>query len=573
MDIVGRRVMVLGGWGLVGSAICRALVSEEPRAVILTSLRRWQTEEELAILRAEFPDAPVAFLGEWGDVFARAEHKDMPREEVLADGDRRASVVRDVLGALEPGRYRDSFLYQIIHKHQPEIIIDCINSATAFAYQDIFKSGREAIEAIEEYPKTQDFGTLQFAVERFLATAYIPQLIRHVQTLHHAMKQVRTRIYVKIGTSGTGGMGLNIPYTHSEERPSPVLLAKAAVAGAHTLLLFLMARTPGGPIIKELKPAALIGWKTIAHGAVRSGDRPMRLFDCPPDHAVTLEGTFSSAPPPRLAEVFERQPERTLESVFIDTGENGIFAAEEFEAVTTIGQMEFVTPEEIAQAVIFEIKGGNTGHDIINSLDQACMGPTYRAGVMRSKALARMHQLEREHGEDSVAFEQLGPPKLTKILYEAYILGRQENDLERLATLDAPTMCRFATELLETDASLRSRILSVGIPILLPDGRRLLRGPVVKIPALKGKKELPITPEMIDRWAEEGWVDLRRQNFDVWRHRIRRIIADLTAIEPDDTSSRHERNRAFWFGDSGFSAGKLAGWILSIEDQGARMKS
>lgn len=37
-----------------------------------------------------------------------------------------------------------------------------------------------------------------------------------------------------------------------------MLLSKSALAGAHSLLLFLMARTPGGPITKEIKPAAAI---------------------------------------------------------------------------------------------------------------------------------------------------------------------------------------------------------------------------------------------------------------------------------------------------------------------------
>ena len=68
-----------------------------------------------------------------------------------------------------------------------------------------------------------------------------------------AMVKAGTGAYIKIGTSGTGGMGLNIPYTHSEEKPSRVLLSKSALAGAQTLLLFLMARTPGGPITQEIK--------------------------------------------------------------------------------------------------------------------------------------------------------------------------------------------------------------------------------------------------------------------------------------------------------------------------------
>ena len=53
------------------------------------------------------------------------------------------------------------------------------------------------------------------------------------------------QIYVKVGTTGTGGMGINIPYTHSEDKPSLTLLAKSAIGFAHTGLLFLLARTPG----------------------------------------------------------------------------------------------------------------------------------------------------------------------------------------------------------------------------------------------------------------------------------------------------------------------------------------
>ena len=47
------------------------------------------------------------------------------------------------------------------------------------------------------------------------------QLVRHVMMLDRALSEAGTRLYVKVGTTGTGGMGLNIPYTHSEDRPRP----------------------------------------------------------------------------------------------------------------------------------------------------------------------------------------------------------------------------------------------------------------------------------------------------------------------------------------------------------------
>ena len=75
-----------------------------------------------------------------------------------------------------------------------------------------------------------------------------------------------------------------------------------------------------------------------------------------------------------------------LKTVFIDTCENGIFSAAEFETISTVGQMQFVTPEEIAENAILEIKGHNTGHDVINAIDSASMEPSYRAGFMHQSA-------------------------------------------------------------------------------------------------------------------------------------------------------------------------------------------
>ena len=41
------RDIVLGGWGLVGSAICRELVKQEPETITLTSLTREQAEDAI----------------------------------------------------------------------------------------------------------------------------------------------------------------------------------------------------------------------------------------------------------------------------------------------------------------------------------------------------------------------------------------------------------------------------------------------------------------------------------------------------------------------------------------------
>src|SRR6185503_8760581 len=90
--------------------------------------------------------------------------------------------------------------------------------------------------------------SLQELTDTLIISQSVPQLVRHVFLLYEAMKRARTRLYLKIGTTGTGGMGFNIPYTHSEAKPSAQLMSKTAVAFAQTGLLFLMSRTPDAPI-------------------------------------------------------------------------------------------------------------------------------------------------------------------------------------------------------------------------------------------------------------------------------------------------------------------------------------
>ena len=261
-----------------------------------------------------------------------------------------------------------------------------------------------------------------------------------------------------------------------------------------------------------------------------------------------------------------------LENVFIDTGENGVFSLEEFAAITTGEQMEFVTPEEIADVVVRELQGGNTGRDVINALDNAVMGPTYRAGLMRHWALEKLRALEKEKGARSVAFENLGPPRLSKLLFEADLLAEAFTTMDEVRAATPALLSARTLELLKENPKRRSEIVSIGIPIVLPDGR-VLRGPECKIPVVVAPTDThPVTPEAFEAWVRAGWVDLREANMARWKERFCRIEAEVTAIPATDSSSRFLRDRQFW-GEEGFiQPGKIVGWIFATEDKGARMK-
>jgi len=563
MVISNKSVLVLGGWGLVGSAICRKLMEENPKQIILTSLKESEAKEACETMRREYPKAGRNFFVPWwGNIFVRNEFKDLTRDEILNDQPRRTKFLDDVIEELTSEVLERSALYQLITKYKPDIVIDCINSATAIAYQDIFQSSRDVVLALKN-----NSANLRDTVEKLLATQYTPQLIRHVQIFYRSMNIAKTTTYVKIGTSGTGGMGLNIPYTHSEEKPSRVLLSKSVVAGAHTMLLFLMGRTPDAPITKEIKPTGAIAWKKIAYGEIAKRGKPIDLYDCAPDKGIELKGKFKI----RMENIVEPTGEH-LKSVFIDTGENGIFSRGEFEAIATPGQMEFVTPEEIAESVLYEIRGGNTGHDIINALDNATLSPTYRAGFMFQGALAKMKKLEKEHNTNSVAFEMLGPPRLSKLLYEAHLLKKVYGTVNVVMKTSTKKMSSELTAYISVNDALRSQIISIGIPILLPNGKTLLRGNDVKIPAFRGINELNITPEHIEEWAHNGWIDLRTTNMEQWKHRLNEIRKEVELYAAGDTSSRNFRTMEYWSDFNDIDAGKIVGWVFTEEEKGKRMK-
>lgn len=564
MDIKNKTVLILGGWGLVGSATARKVVEGNPKKVILTSLHKEEAEEICEVLSKEF-NKKNFFVPFWGNIFVRYEYKDMDRQRLLDDDKTRRIMIHDIVDELDEKMLRESCIYQIIKKFKPDVIIDCINTATGIAYQNIYNSYNNVLR-ITDRNKEKDFDKLRIATEKLICTSYVPQLIRHVQILYNSMRRFGVKYYFKVGTSGTGGMGLNIPFTHSEEKPSRVLLSKSSIAGAHTLLLFLMARTPNSPLIKEIKPTAAIAWKKIAYGKICRGGRPIQLYDINVNDTEELSNVFERTSPKSYKVSGE------LKTVYIDTGENGIFSRGEFEAITTNGQMEFVTPEEIAENIFRELQGGNTGNDIISALDASAMEPSYRAGFLQHRAAQKIRELERKNRTYSVAFEMLGPPRLSKLLYEAHLINLLYKNFGNFLKENPKNYSTKFYNLIAKDHKLRNEILSIGIPILLPNGKEYLRGPEVKIPSVAEGDVIRVTKAKIEKWARDGWLDLRAENWLRWRKRFERIISETEKRFDPQYSSRYVFNKDYWHNFEEINIGKIVGWIFINEEKGLRMK-
>ncbi len=138
-------------------------------------------------------------------------------------------------------------------------------------------------------------------------------------------------------------------------------------------------------------------------------------------------------------------------------------------------------------------------------------------------------------------------------------LKRVYRTLGKVVAQSPEEMAEALTAELQKTDQLRQRIISIGLPILLPDGVSLLRGPVVKSE----------TPAL-------GWVDLTPANMAVWQERLANLLADVAKELSGDTSSYFDRvystSRSWSQDDEQFDIGEIVGWLLTNEEGGKRMK-
>src|SRR6266487_4603781 len=550
--------LILGGAGLVGKQIAHRIATDNslsPRKIVIASLHSHELENALAYLRNAPGDTSVEWVGEHGNIFVRNEYADENPKELLVDPTHRETLFADLFENIEEA-YEHSRLDTIIRRHQPDVIIDSINTATAISYQNLYTATNQARKQIHEMIESVRSSDLRYALDKteqtslalyeLLLSQSLPELIRHVLLLNKAMVEVGTRLYLKIGTTGTGGMGLNIPYTHSEDKPSAQLITKTAVAFAHTGLLFLMARTAGGPIVKEIKPGGLIGYADVT--CRRIPERGKR-------------GTFMyryTSKTEWLDEYLElHQPESMyhnmgeLELPIIDTGENGLFTRGEFETITALGQMEFITPEEIA------------------AIDGAVMNPTYRAGYLRHRALTDLERLEAETSTHSVALGHLGPPELSKLLWEAELLKLRYETLRAVLKHTPEELSEELAGLIQSVEfdQMCQTIISLGLPILLPDGSQIIRGPRIRIPE-RIEPGVRVTEEDVDAWAQKGWVDLRPPNMALWQERFEKMEKSRQDIRGRGSAAVTIEGYIY----DNICIGEVVGWIFNNERDGYRVK-
>ena len=125
------------------------------------------------------------------------------------------------------------------------------------------------------------------------------------------------------------------------------------------------------------------------------------------------------------------------------------------------------------------------------------------------------------------------------------------------------TLYQFITE----NELLRTQITSIGVPILVPDGRSLIRGPRLNIPE-SIYHELDLNDENVDAWAQKGWVDLRPSNCKTWQERFERMRRTQHMLHTRGTSSVTMKT----YLPETIEIGSVVAWLFNNDYQGYRIK-
>ena len=539
--IKDSTVLVLGA-GQIGRAACVEIIKRKPGILVLHTLTEEESKESLEWIENNFYKMETKVISSFGDI-------------LIADPDSGVSEIEYRFGTFTSELCEASRLWRLIRKFHPDLIVDGINTATVIGYgHDPYSTSRMIKKTIESDNLPGKEEVIEILKESLMAEA-IPPLVRFTQILHRAMVEYKVKRYVKISTSGLGGMASNIQYTHGdigEPGCSPRLLGKVAAAGILNQLIWTLSHTPGLDI-KMIIPTALVGWEDITTEVRMKGNcsaQGIPMFDCEEPLSLTDEELFIKHRPKELGE--------TLKMVGIDSGENGYYGIGDMTTITALGQMGCITKEEVGLAVA-ECLEGDSRYDVCAAMDSACLGPSFNSAFERQSVLKKMRELDSELESSSVALGNLGP-KVTKHLWELEIIRQLCSSLTDAANRDPEDLAEEAAHLLlKLNIGLRRQILSLKMPILLK-GNRLLLGAAWHIPTDTMPQNVNAN---FENWAMEGWVDVRSERIARWQKEIRKIFEFFRQSEKSP-QAKLQRNWQSISLTEDFNIGEVLALIYSL---------
>jgi len=531
-----KRILLIGS-GQIGKAILKKLNQLLPEAIMIHNLTFGENQE----LQSNFKfEESIEVSYSYGNIFMPYHLKDLLNNDLMS---KKEDIINYFYQEIDECSLKQSTLYTIVSRFNPDIIIDAINTAT------VLGRNYNPLQTKNEF-----INDAQLCCEQILVNDFTGKIIAFVSALKYVMESCGVKKYIKVSTTGLGGMGFNIPYTHGDNPSynlSNALMGKISASGVLHQLLWNLEHTKGLNI-SLIIPATFVGIDSVKNDDVETdiGYVKKRMGIQP---YFIKEGKY--------LRYNDCQFGKPLNFCVVRAGENHVYSINEVHALAAIGQMESITKEEVAEAVIKDFYG-DTSFNILATMDKTMLGPTYLGQHM-------IHKIYDENIEGAlgVATGNLGVTA-SKHLYELYFIKKivptmqqieklSDNDYERI-TIDINKRLLLETNIIE-------EAISLGIPIITNNGY-LYIGDYSLTPNKMQRNIL--TYENINKWARVGWIDLRKKNISSILDEIK-MVAIKRKMSLCDQDSQIIDNNLNDIKDD-YNIGELLAAIYNLNNKGRK---
>jgi hypothetical protein len=290
-------------------------------------------------------------------------------------------------------------------------------------------------------------------------------------------------------------------------------MGKISAGGVLHQLLWNLSHTPGYEI-SIVVPATFVGCESAMAEPIETGHGKVYKMKEVKPYQIKNKLEYNS-------EVSEDY----LEFPVIRAGENHVYSECELKALTAIGQMEAITKEEVALSVMEDILGNSNRGNILMHMDSGMLEPSYLGKQMVENMVGLLHQIPSPNA--GIATGNLGVT-CAKNLYELYYLKLVSSKITELIKLTDKQLMDKLSKVIEKETNLVTEVISLGLPVLYGDNEIYIGNY-----SLVGNDSKKITPDVINKWARTGWVDLRKENMLKWVKNIKEVWDDIKSNNND----------------------------------------
>lgn len=537
-----KTILVLGV-GQIGKAITKKLIEQKPEKIILHNL----TKKESLYCCEYFSKycENIELIPSYGDVFLPFEFNKLTTiEEQLENKEELLNFYYSDLGS---DILKKSTLYGLVQKWKPDLIVDAINSGTVLGNH--YKP--ELILSKVSHGAVIDVNTSA----EILLNDFVPKAINFVYSLKLVMEDFKIKKYLKVSTTGLGGMGMNMPYTHGDTPKSSLsfaLMGKISAAGVLHQLLWNLSHTTHHNI-SLLVPATFVGYDSVKFEPIETDVGLVKKINNP--KKLKLKSG-------KQLEYSSGISNDYLEFPVVRAGENHVYSLYELSALTSIGQMEAITKEEVATAAVEDICG-KTRKNLLGYMDAGMLGSTFAGKSMVEKIKTEIKNLMQKTNSTSIATGNLGVT-VAKRLYELYMVKQVCKTVDELRFVDIKKLYELIVEKLENDKNLMIEMLSLGLPIVTEDDNIYI-GEYSLYP--DKDCDLTITSERLEKWIQVGWVDLRIENILFWKETIDYVYNDAKKVLAD---KNFILNRDAFSINNDYDIGEVLAYYYNLQEKGRK---